>query len=554
MWLNGVLENSGSVAIPSSVDSEDWNIGWEDQAYEGIHYADAVFDDVRIWSIARTQEEIQATMNTTLKGNEPGLVGYWNFDDGTANDLSPNGNHGSLKGDAKIVESDLVIAPIVLMPQSIIPRTVGESFSLGIDAAANASLHNFTFDLTFNPTILQAVKVEPGSFLSNNGKDKIISEIPQIDNAKGRITGISCRREGADGVSGDGEIIKVNFKAISVGESSLQIENASFSSPDGNPIKSGARDGFVIVFPPHGRITGRVIDFQGKPVGGIEVFALKEDVPVGISGKTDGDGNYVIENITEAGEVIVQTRKAGLLPGIATVPVQIRKTTANVDFVLEQPGGRLNSVVDENGFIRNWLLLGPILWENDANRLITDQFVVTDPKKPFQPQEGETKAIQPLAGEYGEGMAKTQQWTLHVDSDGDIDLASLYGEIKGVVYAFTLVKSPKEQEVTLLLGSDDGVIAWLNDKLIHFNGTARGRAADQDAVANLTLNAGWNRLLIKVENQGGAWGFLARFAEGKYLKPITDLDITPQWQSGEIKEFSLGLVVEIAKKKTIFML
>ena len=43
-------------------------------------------DEVRTWSRTLAFEEIQATMNITLNGNEPGLVGYWNFDDGTAND------------------------------------------------------------------------------------------------------------------------------------------------------------------------------------------------------------------------------------------------------------------------------------------------------------------------------------------------------------------------------------------------------------------------------------------------------------------------------------
>jgi len=37
-------------------------------------------DEVRVWNVARTQAEIQSTMNTTLTGNETGLVGYWRFD------------------------------------------------------------------------------------------------------------------------------------------------------------------------------------------------------------------------------------------------------------------------------------------------------------------------------------------------------------------------------------------------------------------------------------------------------------------------------------------
>ena len=54
-------------------------------------------DEVRIWNLAKTEDEIQASMNTILTGNETGLVSYWNFDDGTANDLTTNGNDGQFK-------------------------------------------------------------------------------------------------------------------------------------------------------------------------------------------------------------------------------------------------------------------------------------------------------------------------------------------------------------------------------------------------------------------------------------------------------------------------
>ena len=64
-------------------------------------------DEVRIWSIARTQEEIRETMNTSLSGEESDLVGYWNFDSmgNTAHDLSLSQAQGELKGDAHFVEA-----------------------------------------------------------------------------------------------------------------------------------------------------------------------------------------------------------------------------------------------------------------------------------------------------------------------------------------------------------------------------------------------------------------------------------------------------------------
>jgi hypothetical protein len=40
-----------------------------------------LFDEVRVWSVARTPDEIMANYTKALVGNEAGLVGYWKFDD-----------------------------------------------------------------------------------------------------------------------------------------------------------------------------------------------------------------------------------------------------------------------------------------------------------------------------------------------------------------------------------------------------------------------------------------------------------------------------------------
>ena len=44
-------------------------------------------DEVRIWSVARTQAEIQSTMNGYLCGDERGLRAYWSFDEGEGSDI-----------------------------------------------------------------------------------------------------------------------------------------------------------------------------------------------------------------------------------------------------------------------------------------------------------------------------------------------------------------------------------------------------------------------------------------------------------------------------------
>jgi len=45
-------------------------------------YFSGIIDEVRVWTIGRSQTDIQATMGTVLTGNEAGLLYYFRFDEG----------------------------------------------------------------------------------------------------------------------------------------------------------------------------------------------------------------------------------------------------------------------------------------------------------------------------------------------------------------------------------------------------------------------------------------------------------------------------------------
>lgn len=68
------------------------------------HFFKGLIDEVRAWNIVRTPAQILATMKAPLDGNEPGLVGYWRFDEAfgdVASDTSSIQAHGALgNGDA----------------------------------------------------------------------------------------------------------------------------------------------------------------------------------------------------------------------------------------------------------------------------------------------------------------------------------------------------------------------------------------------------------------------------------------------------------------------
>ena len=83
---------------------------------------------------------------------------------------------------------------------------------------------------------------------------------------------------------------------------------------------------------------------------------------------------------------------------------------------------------------------------------------------------------------------------------------------RAVAYALAYVYSPDDREAALLIGSDDGIKIWLNNRLVHSNPAYRGAYPDQDKI-KVDLNKGKNTLLLKILQGGGGWGFYARFVD-----------------------------------------
>jgi len=71
-------------------------------------------------------------------------------------------------------------------------------------------------------------------------------------------------------------------------------------------------------------------------------------------------------------------------------------------------------------------------------------------------------------------------------------------------YALTWIHSPVARDAVLGIGSDDGVVAWLNDERIHAKLAHRGHVSKGDKVP-VKLKAGRNKLLLKVTQAWGGW-------------------------------------------------
>ncbi|MCY4553513.1 MAG: leucine-rich repeat domain-containing protein [Candidatus Poribacteria bacterium] len=82
-----------------------------------------------------------------------------------------------------------------------------------------------------------------------------------------------------------------------------------------------------------------------------------------------------------------------------------------------------------------------------------------------------------------------------------------------VVYGSLTLNSPRKQETTMLVGSDDGVKVWLNGEVVHYNPVERGAGDFQDAFP-VTLKQGPNVLLVALDNRGhGAFSGFFGFAK-----------------------------------------
>jgi hypothetical protein len=69
---------------------------------------------MRVWNIVRTPAEITANLANELAGEQPGLVGYWRFDEGTgpiASDGASTPQDATLLGGAAWSEESPVAPP-----------------------------------------------------------------------------------------------------------------------------------------------------------------------------------------------------------------------------------------------------------------------------------------------------------------------------------------------------------------------------------------------------------------------------------------------------------
>jgi hypothetical protein len=100
LYMNGQLQNSSFSSTGHILNSQDIHIGKHAVINNDLFYEGKI-DGLSFWAEVLDSSHIQNYMNCAPNGNEEGLVGYWNFEEGTgttAYDQTSNGNDGTING------------------------------------------------------------------------------------------------------------------------------------------------------------------------------------------------------------------------------------------------------------------------------------------------------------------------------------------------------------------------------------------------------------------------------------------------------------------------
>ena len=124
LFINGILVATRSVTEGFSLPAEHSAavIGLTDHV-ENYPFQGNI-DELRLWNRARSGDEILRDLHQVLSGQETGLIGYWNFDQGDARDLSRSEKHGELIGTATCESEELPTVGDLLQPVEISGRVL----------------------------------------------------------------------------------------------------------------------------------------------------------------------------------------------------------------------------------------------------------------------------------------------------------------------------------------------------------------------------------------------------------------------------------------------
>ncbi len=110
------------------------------------------------------------------------------------------------------------------MNLSVVPsnsnQTVGSTFQVAVMLGNGTDIYSVPLQLQFNPAVLELVNVDAGDFLARDGQAVALSH---RDDGSGMVTISTSRPPGVAGITGQGNVCTLTFKAVAAGDSNLAL-------------------------------------------------------------------------------------------------------------------------------------------------------------------------------------------------------------------------------------------------------------------------------------------------------------------------------------------
>ena len=504
-------------------------------------------DQVSVWNVALTEAEIRANMNAQLKGNEPGLVAYWKFDEETEGhvpDVSSNQNSGKLVGGAK------------LEPYTRSVVTIADADQLAQAAAAYQKaiqLEPTSYEL-YNLLAQTHVKADRLSeaeavyrqaldaSLEDSERDAAIQSIWKLyadkDQKDNGIAVLEALKPKMDTSPVLLELLGDAYKETGSAEKADAVYTEWLTIQQKNANRRQSPAGYR-------SLARQILDKGIMPEKGLEYAERASQMGAGASYtetlaqayvandryeealeqlkqrlntmEQEAFGRWLSSWIPRAGKNATDKgRYVEMLDTLVNTAPNNLKDRSDVNLKLAEfcrenaMPEKAKTYVQKTGVITedSWLILGP--FDNTKGVGYDTAYIAEDATQ-----------IDTTAEHNGvDGLVKWQK-TTDDTLNGYIDL----GEDVNwrVAYALATVTLPDEREAQIRFDSDDQGKVFLNGEEVFTNTGAHSVRIDRYTIP-VTLKPGENSILVKVCNEEVKWEFYLRITDPDG-KPFTDLKI-----------------------------
>ena len=523
---------------------------------KGRNYAtfDGQVDEIQIWNVARTEAEIRRDMNTKLKGDEQGLVGYWTFDEeteGYVSDVSPNKNPGRLVGNTNRVDYTRPIFTAAGAEQ-LAKATAAYEKALALEPTSYELYHQLAQTHAKGDQLSEAeatyLRALDASLEENEhdsavrGIWKLYADQEQRDKGVSILESLKPKMEksavlhellgAAYNEAGDTEKanaaytkwLEIRRKKVNRRQRAWDYEHLANQLLDKEIMPEKAlelaeRASQIGASWRYASTLGRAYLANEQYKEALEQFKRSAN-SINQPGRTPEDPVRQLwrsfaqssEKAKDEGRYVEIVEKLmNAMPDNPTI--QLLANVALAEYYREHDqSDKAKDYTNKTGFIPEgaWSIIGPL---NNAGGVGYNEVYI--PEDAMQVDR---------AAKY-DGIDGQIGWEKRTDDifDGFVDLDKIFGRKINwaTAYAWTTVTAPDERKAQIRLGSNDQAKVWLNGEEVFAYSESRSAAIDQNAIP-VTFKAGENSILVKTCDEIGFWGFYLRLTDADG-KPFTDL-------------------------------